>query len=57
MRSRLLGQPPEFGPIYAQLDKWLDLYYLALELVVARRWVELMPRRTASVLFPWRLVG
>ena len=53
----LLGQPPEFGPIYAQLDKWLDLYYLALEVVVARRWVEKVPRRTAYVLFAWRLVG
>jgi hypothetical protein len=52
-----LGQPPEFGPIYAQLDKWLDLYYLALELVVARRWTEMVPRRTASVLFGWRLIG
>jgi len=53
----LLGQPPEFGPIYAQLDKWLDLYYLALEVVVARRWVEKVPRRTAYLLFAWRLVG
>jgi hypothetical protein len=52
-----LGQPPEFGPIYAQLDKWLDLYYLGLEVVVARRWVEAVPRRTAYVLFAWRLVG
>jgi hypothetical protein len=53
----MLGQPPEFGPIYAQLDKWLDLYYLGLEVVVARRWVEVVPRRTAYVLFAWRLVG
>ena len=52
-----LGQPPEFGPIYAQLDKWLDLYYLGLEVVVARRWVDAVPRRTAYVLFAWRLVG
>ena len=53
----VLGQPPEFGPIYAQLDKWLDLYYLTLELVVARRWTEVVPRRTAYVLFAWRLIG
>jgi hypothetical protein len=53
----LLGQPPEFGPIYAQLDKWLDLYYLGLEVVVARRWVEAVPRRTAYVVFAWCLVG
>jgi hypothetical protein len=53
----ILGQPPEFGPIYAQLDKWLDLYYLGLELVVARRWTEEVPRRTTYVLFAWRLIG
>ena len=53
----VLHQPPEFGPIYAQLDKWLDLYYLTLELVVVRRWEEMVPRRTAEVLFGWRLVG
>ena len=52
-----LGHPPEFGPIYAQLDKWLDLYYLAFELVVARRWQEPVPRRTAYLLFGWRLLG
>src|SRR5262245_930423 len=53
----LLGQPGEFGPTYAQIDKWLDLYYLALELVVSRRWVEVVPRRTAAALFGWRLIG
>jgi len=53
----LLGQPPEFGPIYAQLDKWLDLYYLALEVIVARRWPEVVARRAAYLLFAWRLLG
>jgi len=53
----LLGQPPEFGPIYAQLDKWLDLYYLGLELIVSRRWTNPVTRRTAAALFGWRLVG
>ena len=53
----LLGQPPEFGPIYAQLDKYLDTYYLALELLVSRRWQEVVPRRAAAVLFAWRLLG
>lgn len=52
-----LGQPPEFGPFYAQIDKWLDLYYLGLELVVVRRWPELRPRQAATILFAWRLVG
>jgi hypothetical protein len=51
------GEPPEFGPFYAQIDKWLDTYYLALEVVVARRWTEVLPRRTAYALFGWRLLG
>jgi hypothetical protein len=53
----LLGQPPEFGPVYAQLDKYLDTYYLALEVIVARRWQEMVPRRAAYLLFAWRLLG
>jgi hypothetical protein len=55
--ATLLGEPKEFGPTYAQLDKWLDLYYLSLELVVARRWTNVVTRRTAYALFAWRLVG
>jgi hypothetical protein len=53
----LMGLPPEFGPTYAQVDKYLDTYYLAIEVLVCRRWVELIPRRAAYVLFAWRLVG
>jgi hypothetical protein len=52
-----LGQPGEFGPFYAQLDKWLDIYYLGLELVVVRRWPESILRDTAILLFVWRLAG
>jgi hypothetical protein len=55
--ASLLGEPPEFGPLYAQLDKWLDLYYLGLEVVVARRWTNPVTRLTAYALFAWRLVG
>jgi hypothetical protein len=55
--AAVLGQPGEFGPFYAQLDKWLDLYYLALELVVVRRWPESIPRDAAILLFVWRLAG
>jgi hypothetical protein len=55
--AKVLGEPGEFGPLYAQLDKYLDTYYLALEVIVARRWQELVPRRTAYVLFGWRLIG
>jgi hypothetical protein len=52
-----LGQPPEFGPFYAQIDKYLDTYYLALELLVVRRWPETWPRRVATALFAWRVIG
>lgn len=55
--ARLLGEPPEFGPLYPQIDKWLDLWYLSLELVVTRRWTASQLRRTAAALFAWRLIG
>ena len=55
--ARLFGEPPEFGPIYAQLDKVLDTWYLTLELIVTRRWTESLLRRTALVLYVWRLIG
>lgn len=55
--AKVFGEPGEFGPLYAQLDKYLDTYYLALEVVVARRWQEVVPRRTAYLLFAWRLIG
>ena len=55
--AKVFGEPGEFGPLYAQLDKYLDTYYLALEVIVARRWQEVVPRRTAYVLFAWRLLG
>jgi hypothetical protein len=55
--ATLLGEPAEFGPFYAQIDKWLDLYYLSLELVVVWGWPEPLVRRAAIVLFGWRLIG
>jgi hypothetical protein len=55
--AKVFGEPGEFGPLYAQLDKYLDTYYLALEAVVVRRWQEVVPRRTALALFAWRVVG
>jgi hypothetical protein len=56
--ARTLEVPGEFGPTYAQIDKWLDIYYLAFEaVVVARRWPEVLLRRTALALFSWRLLG
>ena len=55
--ARALGEPGEFGPMYAQLDKPLDTYYLTIELYVAWRWPEGLLRGTAAVLYGWRLVG
>ena len=55
--ARLLGEPGEFGPYYAQIDKWLDTYYLTLELIVTRRWADPMLRETAGLLYVWRLAG
>jgi hypothetical protein len=55
--ASVLGQPGEFGPFYAQIDKWLDTYYLALELVVVTRWPHDAPRTAAILLFVWRLAG
>jgi hypothetical protein len=55
--ASVLGEPPEFGPAYAQIDKWLDIWYLGLEAFVARRWPETLIRRTTLALFAWRLIG
>ena len=41
---------------YQRFDKTLDLYYLALELVVVQRWLR-FERCLASILFAYRLVG
>ena len=45
-----------FPDDYQRLDKVLDLYYLTIELIVARRWAPL-PRAVAGGLYAWRLVG
>ena len=41
---------------YHEFDKYLDTYYLLIEVIVAQRWPDL-PRWIASVLFVDRLVG
>jgi hypothetical protein len=56
--ARALAVPGEFGPTYAQIDKWLDIYYLSFEaVIIARRWSEALLRRTGLALFGWRLLG
>lgn len=42
---------------YQEVDKWLDLYYLALCLIVAWRWRDQIARKLAIGLFIYRLVG
>lgn len=46
-----------FGNHYAELDKILDSYYLALELLVAFGWRNAWARLPAVVLFGYRLIG
>jgi len=41
---------------YHALDKYLDMYYLTLEVAVAQRW-EALPRWTATALYGYRLAG
>ncbi len=48
-----------FGDVhnYHQLDKFPDMYYLTIEMIVAvRRW-EALPKRIGLALFVWRLAG
>lgn len=43
---------------YHKLDKFLDMYYLSIELIVSQlRWTDAWPRRISLVLFFWRLTG
>lgn len=41
---------------YHQADKLLDSYYMALEVLVAQRWL-LLPRTVATLLFAYRMGG
>jgi hypothetical protein len=51
---RYAGMPLAWN--YHELDKYLDTYYLAIEVMVAQGWPQL-PRLIASVLFVDRLIG
>ncbi len=52
--QRYAGLPSVWS--YHEFDKYLDTYYLAIEVIVAQRWQEL-PRWIASVLFVDRAIG
>jgi hypothetical protein len=47
---------PDFGP-YNVVDKYLDIYYLALEVFVSLRWKNSWAKKTSIFLFIYRLVG
>jgi hypothetical protein len=43
--------------VYHEFDKLLDIYYLALAVWVTRHWGDSIAKKTALVLFSWRLLG
>lgn len=49
--------PGGMGPHYAQLDRALDTYYLAIEALVAWWWTNPWARNVALFLFAYRAVG
>lgn len=44
-------------PVYILGDKYFDMYYLTIELLVSRRWYNEFAKKSAAVLYLWRLVG
>lgn len=52
-----LGADAFWNDYYAEIDKGLDTYYLAIEALVAWRWTNAWARWPALVLFAIRLVG
>lgn len=44
-------------PNYVTTDKYLDLYYFSLELVVSLSWTNKLARNTSLFLYIWRLIG
>ena len=42
---------------YHAFDKFFDTYYLFFEFLVARRWTNVLARRTGMILFTWRFAG
>lgn len=44
-------------PNYTVTDKYLDVYYLSIELVVSLKWLNSLAKRTSILLFVLRLIG
>ena len=42
---------------YTAFDKVLDIYQLTIQLIVALKWKQRNPKRTAAWLFTYRLIG
>lgn len=42
---------------YHMIDKWMDMYYLTIELWVALKWKHALARNTAAGLFVYRIMG
>jgi len=55
--ASILGQETGLGDRYQSFDKWLDMYYLTIEAVIAVRFSNLLVRNTSIGLFCFRLVG
>lgn len=53
----LLGEPGGFGNHYQFADKWLDMYYFSLEVVVSFWWTSKLARNTSIVLYVYRFIG
>lgn len=44
-------------PNYTTTDKYLDIYYLTIELIVSLSWFNKLARNTSIFLYAWRLIG
>ena len=54
----IFGEPSVgFGDYYQAFDKWLDMYYLAIEAIICLTWSNHLARNTAIILFLFRLTG
>ena len=54
----LLHEPQVgFGDHYQFIDKWLDMYYFTLEVVVSFWWTNKLARNTSIVLYVYRFIG
>ena len=54
----LLNEPQTgFGNHYQFVDKWLDMYYLTIEVIVSWWWANKLARNTSIILYLYRFIG